>query len=126
MQEVFSGEPLRAVEQLRNTEVIPPALLADYQKLLSSTPARRLNPAQARRRRRLSHRAGPACRAAERNHSLQPPAERTRPLTNDPHPQVAECKFLNNRLVKVVAFMENISGAQGGGSGCWQPCMQLG
>lgn len=24
-------------------------------------------------------------------------------------PQVAECKFLNNRLVDVVAFMENIS-----------------
>lgn len=70
-QEVFSGQPLRAVEQLRNTEVIPPALLGDYQKLLSSTPARRLNPAQ-----------------------------------------VAESKFLNNRLVKVVAFMENISGGR--------------
>ncbi|GBF94506.1 hypothetical protein Rsub_07040 [Raphidocelis subcapitata] len=68
IQEVFSGEPLRAVEQLRNTQPIPPALLEDYQKLLSSTPARRLNPAQ-----------------------------------------VAESKFLNNKLVKVAAFMENIS-----------------
>jgi hypothetical protein len=44
---VFSGEPLRAVEQLRRTEVIPPALLGDYQKLLNSNPARRLNPSQA-------------------------------------------------------------------------------
>ena len=26
-----------------------------------------------------------------------------------PAPQVAECKFLNNRLVGVVAFLENIS-----------------
>lgn len=68
MQEVFSGEPLRAVEQLRRTDVIPPALLADYQKLLSSQVGRRLNPAK-----------------------------------------VAESKFLNNRLVEVVAFMENIA-----------------
>lgn len=45
-QEVFSGEPLRAVEQLRRTDVIPPALLADYQKLLSSQVGRRLNPAK--------------------------------------------------------------------------------
>jgi SCY1-like protein 1 len=35
MQEVFSGEPLGAVEQLRRTTPIPPALLGDYQKLLS-------------------------------------------------------------------------------------------
>jgi SCY1-like protein 1 len=46
LQEVFSGEPLRAVEQLRRTDVIPPALLADYQKLLSSQVGRRLNPAK--------------------------------------------------------------------------------
>jgi SCY1-like protein 1 len=45
-QEVFSGAPLQAVEQLRRTEVIPPALLSDYQKLLSSQPARRLNSAK--------------------------------------------------------------------------------
>eukprot|EP00878_Enallax_costatus_P016353 GHUV01017153.1.p1 GENE.GHUV01017153.1~~GHUV01017153.1.p1 ORF type:complete len:345 (+),score=98.92 GHUV01017153.1:319-1353(+) len=68
MQEVFSGEPLTAVEQLRRTDVIPPALLADYQKLLSSQTGRRLNPAK-----------------------------------------VAESKFLNNKLVEVVAFMENIA-----------------
>lgn len=46
LQEVFSGEPLRAVEQLRRTDVIPPALLSDYQKLLSSQVGRRLNPAK--------------------------------------------------------------------------------
>lgn len=43
-QEAFSGSVMTAVEQLRRTDVIPPALLQDYQKLLSSTPARRLNP----------------------------------------------------------------------------------
>lgn len=48
--------------------MIPPALLQDYQKLLSSAPARRLNPAK-----------------------------------------VAQSRFLNNRLVDVVAFMENIA-----------------
>ncbi|WIA22885.1 hypothetical protein OEZ86_009825 [Tetradesmus obliquus] len=68
MQEVFSGQPLTAVEQLRRTDVIPPALLADYQKLLSSQTGRRLNPAK-----------------------------------------VAESRFLNNKLVEVVGFMENIS-----------------
>jgi hypothetical protein len=85
------------VEQLRNTQAIPPALLQDYQKLLSSNPARRLNPAQ-----------------------------------------VAESKFLNNRLVKVVAFMENISGGRpgrapprrrllrrgGGAVPAWPPALQ--
>lgn len=45
-QEVFSGQPLTAVEQLRRTDVIPPAMLADYQKLLSSNTGRRLNPAK--------------------------------------------------------------------------------
>lgn len=44
LQEVFSGQPLTAVEQLRRTDVIPPAILADYQKLLSSQAGRRLNP----------------------------------------------------------------------------------
>ena len=68
IREAFSGAPLRAVEQLRETEALPPALLADYQRLLSSAPARRLNPAQ-----------------------------------------VAESKFLNNQLVKIVAFMEGVA-----------------
>jgi hypothetical protein len=45
-QEVFGGEPLRAVEQLRRTDVIPPALKSDYQKLLGSQVGRRLNPAK--------------------------------------------------------------------------------
>jgi hypothetical protein len=49
--------------------VIPPALLQDYQKLLSSAPTRRLNPSK-----------------------------------------VAESKFLNNKLVGLVAFMESIAG----------------
>jgi hypothetical protein len=53
----------------RRTDLIPPALLQDYQKLLSSAPARRLNPSK-----------------------------------------VAESKFLNNTLVGLVAFMENIAG----------------
>ena len=52
----------------RRTDVIPQALLGDYQKLLSSAPSRRLNPSK-----------------------------------------VAECKFLNNRLVDTVSFMENIA-----------------
>lgn len=46
-QEVFSGTSLLAVDQLRNTQVIPPQLLTDYyQKLLASQPSRRLNPAR--------------------------------------------------------------------------------
>ncbi|KAF5836824.1 kinase-like domain-containing protein [Dunaliella salina] len=68
MQEAFSRQYLQSVENLRQTDCIPQALLGDYQKLLSSTPSRRLNPAK-----------------------------------------VAECKFLNNRLVGLVAFLENIS-----------------
>ncbi|KAL6763611.1 armadillo-type protein [Haematococcus lacustris] len=68
IQEVFSQQYMSSLDNLRRTDSIPPALLGDYQKLLSSAPTRRLNPAK-----------------------------------------VAECKFLNNRLVEVVAFMENIS-----------------
>lgn len=55
LQEVFSGEPLRAVEQLRRTDVIPPALLSDYQKLLGSQVGRRLNPAKVRFRQEATH-----------------------------------------------------------------------
>lgn len=44
MQEVFRGGELRAVEQLREMQAIPRALAPAYQRLLSSTPARRLNP----------------------------------------------------------------------------------
>ncbi|MEW5318095.1 MAG: hypothetical protein WDW38_009346 [Sanguina aurantia] len=68
MQEVFSCEGMQSVEDLRRTDVIPPALLSDYQKLLNSAPSRRLNPSK-----------------------------------------VAESKFLNNRLVEVVGFMENMA-----------------
>eukprot|EP00798_Chlamydomonas_sp_ICE-L_P002840 gene2840-17741_t len=68
IQEAFSQEYMKSMENLRRTDGIPQALLQDYQKLLSSNPSRRLNPNK-----------------------------------------MAECKFLNNRLVDVVNFMENIS-----------------
>lgn len=41
--EVFSGLRLGKTEELRNTGSIPKSLLPDYQRLLSSMPARRLN-----------------------------------------------------------------------------------
>jgi SCY1-like protein 1 len=68
IQEICSNGYMTSVEALRNTEVIPPALLGDYQKLLSSVPSRRLNPSK-----------------------------------------LAECKFLQSKLVDVVSFMENIA-----------------
>lgn len=46
MQELYSGHALVRLEDLRNTAVIPPALVAHYQKLLASNPARRLSPAR--------------------------------------------------------------------------------
>ncbi|KAK8674780.1 hypothetical protein V6N13_032883 [Hibiscus sabdariffa] len=41
--EIFSGMKLGKTEELRNTSSIPKSLLPDYQRLLSSTPSRRLN-----------------------------------------------------------------------------------
>lgn len=41
--ELFSGMKLCKTEELRNTAAIPKSLLPDYQRLLSSTPSRRLN-----------------------------------------------------------------------------------
>ncbi|XP_034702841.1 probable inactive serine/threonine-protein kinase scy1 isoform X1 [Vitis riparia] len=41
--ELFSGMRLGKTEELRNTASIPKSLLPDYQRLLSSMPARRLN-----------------------------------------------------------------------------------
>ncbi|XP_061342590.1 uncharacterized protein LOC133288787 [Gastrolobium bilobum] len=41
--ELFSGMKLVKTEELRNTVSIPKSLLPDYQRLLSSTPSRRLN-----------------------------------------------------------------------------------
>ncbi|KAK2450460.1 N-terminal kinase protein [Trifolium repens] len=41
--ELFSGLKLSKTEELRNTGSIPKSLLPDYQRLLSSTPSRRLN-----------------------------------------------------------------------------------
>uniref|UniRef100_A0A7N0TIA1 Protein kinase domain-containing protein n=1 Tax=Kalanchoe fedtschenkoi TaxID=63787 RepID=A0A7N0TIA1_KALFE len=41
--ELFSGVKLGKTEELRNTASIPKSLLPDYQRLLSSTPSRRLN-----------------------------------------------------------------------------------
>lgn len=46
IQEVFSGKPLARTEELRNTDVIPQVLLREYQRLLGSQPARRLNPSK--------------------------------------------------------------------------------
>ncbi|KAG9145581.1 hypothetical protein Leryth_024527 [Lithospermum erythrorhizon] len=41
--ELFSGTKLSKTEELRNTSCIPKSLLPDYQRLLSSTPSRRMN-----------------------------------------------------------------------------------
>eukprot|EP00201_Polytomella_parva_P017722 CAMPEP_0175053094 /NCGR_PEP_ID=MMETSP0052_2-20121109/8727_1 /TAXON_ID=51329 ORGANISM="Polytomella parva, Strain SAG 63-3" /NCGR_SAMPLE_ID=MMETSP0052_2 /ASSEMBLY_ACC=CAM_ASM_000194 /LENGTH=842 /DNA_ID=CAMNT_0016317577 /DNA_START=255 /DNA_END=2783 /DNA_ORIENTATION=- len=44
INESFLGSPLPAVERLRDTSALPPAIIPDYQRLLSSAPARRQNP----------------------------------------------------------------------------------
>jgi hypothetical protein len=44
MQELFSQRVLTAPEQLREMEHVPKEVSAEYQKLLSQNPARRLNP----------------------------------------------------------------------------------
>ncbi|XP_078446566.1 kinase family with ARM repeat domain-containing protein isoform X2 [Wolffia australiana] len=44
--EIFSGLKLAKTEDLRDTSAIPKSLLPDYQRLLSSNPSRRLNPAK--------------------------------------------------------------------------------
>lgn len=41
--ELFSGSKLSKTEELRNTACIPKTLLPDYQRLLGSTPNRRMN-----------------------------------------------------------------------------------
>lgn len=46
MQEAFNGAEMASMEELRNTAPIPKPVLQDYQRLLSSQPARRLNPAK--------------------------------------------------------------------------------
>ncbi|GBG89859.1 hypothetical protein CBR_g49707 [Chara braunii] len=46
IQELFSGMPLKRAEDLRNTSVIPGTLLPEYQRLLGSSPTRRLNPSK--------------------------------------------------------------------------------
>lgn len=46
IQELFSGSKLLKTEDLRNTVSIPKTLLPDYQRLLNSAPARRLNSAK--------------------------------------------------------------------------------
>ncbi|GMH33401.1 hypothetical protein BSKO_01235 [Bryopsis sp. KO-2023] len=68
MQEVFSGQIMMSVDELRDIDHIPEALLKDYQRLLGSQATRRLNPSK-----------------------------------------VAKSKFLNNQLVDVVTFMENLA-----------------
>ncbi|XP_020597664.1 probable inactive serine/threonine-protein kinase scy1 [Phalaenopsis equestris] len=44
--ELFSGMKLSKTEELRNIASIPKSLLPDYQRLLSSSPSRRLNPSK--------------------------------------------------------------------------------
>ncbi|KAL9991775.1 putative protein kinase domain, armadillo-like helical [Helianthus debilis subsp. tardiflorus] len=44
--ELFSGLKLSKTEELRNTASLPKSLLPDYQRLLGSTPSRRLNPSK--------------------------------------------------------------------------------
>ncbi|KAG8078314.1 hypothetical protein GUJ93_ZPchr0007g3059 [Zizania palustris] len=44
--ELFCGAKLTRTEDLRNIASIPKSLLPDYQRLLSSTPSRRLNPSK--------------------------------------------------------------------------------
>ncbi|XP_031485145.1 uncharacterized protein LOC116254141 isoform X1 [Nymphaea colorata] len=44
--ELFYGTKLSKTEDLRNTSALPKSLLPDYQRLLSSTPSRRLNPSK--------------------------------------------------------------------------------
>lgn len=68
MQEVFSGKQMISVDQLREINHIPEALVKDYQKLLTTQPGKRLNPSR-----------------------------------------VAKSKFLNNQLVSVVNFLENLA-----------------
>jgi SCY1-like protein 1 len=46
IQEICACRKMQSVEDLRRTDVIPAALLGDYQKLLSSSPPRRLNPSK--------------------------------------------------------------------------------
>lgn len=44
--ELFTGVKLSKTEDLRNTECLPKNLLPDYQRLLGSTPIRRMNPSK--------------------------------------------------------------------------------
>lgn len=48
MQEAFRGSALPSAEQLTNTSAIPAPLLPDYQKLLTTSPVKRLNPDKVR------------------------------------------------------------------------------
>ena len=48
MHELFAGERLASADELRVTGCVPPAVTAEYTKLLSQNPARRLNPNKAR------------------------------------------------------------------------------
>eukprot|EP00232_Nephroselmis_pyriformis_P021277 CAMPEP_0182856568 /NCGR_PEP_ID=MMETSP0034_2-20130328/2514_1 /TAXON_ID=156128 /ORGANISM="Nephroselmis pyriformis, Strain CCMP717" /LENGTH=603 /DNA_ID=CAMNT_0024987663 /DNA_START=93 /DNA_END=1900 /DNA_ORIENTATION=- len=46
IQEVFAGRTLMRTEDLRNTGNMPAEILPEYQRLLGSAPARRLNPSK--------------------------------------------------------------------------------
>ena len=48
VQEAFSGAPLARPEDLRNLGGLPPGIQKEYQRLLASAAARRLDPARLR------------------------------------------------------------------------------
>ena len=48
MHELFAGKRLESADALRDTAAVPAGVTAEYTKLLSQNPARRLNPNKAR------------------------------------------------------------------------------
>lgn len=55
LQEVFAGHPMVSVDQLRETDHIPEALIKDYQRLLNSQAAKRQNPSRVAKSKFLNN-----------------------------------------------------------------------
>jgi hypothetical protein len=55
MQEAFAGKLLESPEQLRDLSCVPKEISSEYQKLLSTNPARRLNPNKVRAQQSIAH-----------------------------------------------------------------------
>lgn len=55
MQEVFAGRPMMSVDQLRETNHIPEALMKDYQRLLNSQAGKRQNPSRVAKSKFLNN-----------------------------------------------------------------------